>query len=228
MAHNEAANPAAAEHDDRIEQIIQLARQLSVAVEYCDQKALAKLADNTSHQGVVLEYRDKGPGDEKSLNRHLSDGSGSLVLLLDGVQDPHNLGACLRSAAAMAVDALVLPKDNAVALTPVAMKVAAGGSTRVPLFRVTNLARVIGGLQQRDFWVYGAAGDAPQELAALDMNGPVALVMGAEGSGMRARTRKSCDTLFRIPMPGEMESLNVSVATGVALYEVARQRAATR
>ncbi len=147
-----------------------------------------------------------------------------LVLLLDEVQDPHNLGACLRSADAAAVDAVVVPADNSVGLTPVVRKVASGAADSVPLFQVSNLKRAIAELQNAGLWVFGAAGEAEQSLYDLDLKGPVAIVMGAEGRGLRRLTRESCDGLFHIPMQGEVSSLNVSVAAGISLFEAVRQR----
>ena len=148
-----------------------------------------------------------------------------LVLVLDGVTDPHNLGACLRSADAAGVDAVLVPKDAAVGLTPIVRKVACGAAETVPLFRATNLARSLDELKSAGFWLHGAAGEGETTLWDARFDGPCALACGAEGRGLRRLTRERCDTLFRIPMAGSVESLNVSVATGIALFEVRRQRA---
>ena len=145
--------------------------------------------------------------------------------MLDEVQDPHNLGACLRSADAAGADAVVIPTDNSCTLTPVVRKVASGAADTVPLYRVPNLRRTLGELQRAGLWVHGAAGEADTPLWSLDLVGPVAIVMGAEGGGLRRLTRTCCDTLFAIPMAGTVSSLNVSVATGIALFEARRQRA---
>jgi 23S rRNA (guanosine2251-2'-O)-methyltransferase len=146
--------------------------------------------------------------------------------VLDGVTDPHNLGACLRSADAAGVHALVVPKDKSANLTPTARKVACGAAETVPLIQVTNLARTLRNLQEEGVWVIGTAGEAEQLLYDVRLVGPMALVMGAEGKGMRRLTREVCDELIKLPMAGSVSSLNVSVATGVCLYEVVRQRIA--
>ena len=146
------------------------------------------------------------------------------MLVLDGVQDPHNLGACLRSAAAAGVTAVVFPKDKAVQVNATVRKTSAGAADRIPVVRCTNLSRCLRDLQKLGVWIYGLAGDVDGSLYALDLTGNVALVLGGEGEGMRRLTREYCDGLARIPMPGDMESLNVSVATGVVLFEAVRQR----
>jgi len=150
------------------------------------------------------------------------------VLVLDGVTDPHNLGACLRSAAAAKVTAVIVPKDRAVGLTPVVRRASAGGADRVPLIAVTNLARTLRELKDAGVWITGLAGDTETTIYGIDFKGPVALVLGSEGEGIRRLTRELCDFVAKIPMPGSMESLNVSVATGVALFEALRQRGAKR
>ena len=155
-------------------------------------------------------------------------GEPALVLVLDGVTDPHNLGACLRVADGAGVHAVVAPKDHAVGLNATVFKVASGAAETVPYFMVTNLARTIAELKERDIRVVGTAEDAPRSIYELDLSGPVALVFGAEGSGLRQLTARSCDELVHLPMKGAVESLNVSVASGVCLYEAARQRLATK
>ena len=152
-------------------------------------------------------------------------GRDALLLVLDGVTDPHNLGACLRSAEAAGVTAVIVPKDKAVGVTPTVRRASAGAADRVPLFAVTNLARTLKALKDAGVWLVGLAGEAaPQSVYAVDLKGPIAIVLGSEGEGMRRLTRERCDFLAHIPMRGEMESLNVSVATGVALFEALRQR----
>ena len=146
------------------------------------------------------------------------------MLVLDGVQDPHNLGACLRSAAAAGATAVVFPKDKAVQVNATVRKTSAGAADTLPIFSVTNLSRTLRDLQKAGVWIYGFAGEADASLYALDLKGNVALVMGSEGDGLRRLTRENCDQLVKIPMPGEFESLNVSVATGIALFEAVRQR----
>jgi 23S rRNA (guanosine2251-2'-O)-methyltransferase len=147
-----------------------------------------------------------------------------LLLVLDGVTDPHNLGACLRSADAAGVQAVIVPKDRSASLTPVVRKVACGAAETVPLVAVTNLARTLKQLQQRGLWVVGTAGEAQQYIYELDLKIPTVIVMGAEGAGMRRLTRENCDYLARLPMAGGVSSLNVSVAAGVCLFEAVRQR----
>jgi 23S rRNA (guanosine2251-2'-O)-methyltransferase len=148
----------------------------------------------------------------------------ALLLVLDGVQDPHNLGACLRSAAAAAVTAVIIPKDKAAPVNATVRKTSAGAADRIPVLSVTNLARTLRTLKEAGVWCYGLEGEAGASIHATDLTGNVALVLGGEGEGMRRLTREHCDALVRIPMPGEMESLNVSVAAGIALFEAVRQR----
>jgi 23S rRNA (guanosine2251-2'-O)-methyltransferase len=150
----------------------------------------------------------------------------TLLLILDGVTDPHNLGACLRSAEGAGATAVVVPKDKAAGITPTVRRASAGAADRVAFFAVTNLARTLKALKERGVWLVGLAGDATQDFYALDLKGSTAIVMGSEGEGMRRLTREACDFVARIPMRGEVESLNVSVATGVAMFEVLRQRGA--
>ncbi|WP_144822606.1 23S rRNA (guanosine(2251)-2'-O)-methyltransferase RlmB [Marinobacter piscensis] len=177
------------------------------------------------HQGVVAEVSASREWTEDDLLTQLSAGSNPpFLLVLDGVTDPHNLGACLRTCDAAGVQAVIVPKDKSASLTPVARKVACGAAETVPLVRVTNLARFLRALQDQGIWLIGTAGEAAATLYQADFTGPVALVMGAEGKGMRRLTRKHCDQLIKIPMLGHVDSLNVSVATGVCLYEALRQR----
>lgn len=177
------------------------------------------------HQGVVAEVSASREWTEDDLLAQLSASSNPpFLLVLDGVTDPHNLGACLRTCDAAGVQAVIVPKDKSASLTPVARKVACGAAETVPLVRVTNLARFLRALQDQGVWLIGTAGEADATLYQADFKGPVALVMGAEGKGMRRLTREHCDQLIKIPMLGHVDSLNVSVATGVCLYEALRQR----
>ncbi|NWN92465.1 23S rRNA (guanosine(2251)-2'-O)-methyltransferase RlmB [Marinobacter adhaerens] len=177
------------------------------------------------HQGVVAEVSASREWTEDDLLTQLSASSKPpFLLVLDGVTDPHNLGACLRTCDAAGVQAVIVPKDKSASLTPVARKVACGAAETVPLVRVTNLARFLRALQDQGVWLIGTAGEAGATLYQADFKGPVALVMGAEGKGMRRLTREHCDQLIKIPMLGHVDSLNVSVATGVCLYEALRQR----
>ena len=146
-----------------------------------------------------------------------------MILILDGITDPHNLGACLRTADAAGVDFVIIPKDKSAAITPVVSKVACGAAESVLVVRVTNLARAISTLKEHGVWIYGAAGEAEHSIYDLDFTGSIGIVMGAEGSGLRRLTRELCDGLFSLPMQGEVSSLNVSVATGISLYEIARK-----
>jgi 23S rRNA (guanosine2251-2'-O)-methyltransferase len=188
--------------------------------------ALAKLVGDVAHQGVLLAMRPLKPWDENDLMESLGRASKDpLLLVLDGVTDPHNLGACLRSADAAGALAVVLPKDRAASVDGVVRKVAAGAAEFVPVATVTNLARTLESLKERGIWVVGTDGEAERAIYAADFKRPLALVLGAEGSGMRRLTRERCDFLVQIPMAGHVQSLNVSVAAGIALFEVLRQRA---
>jgi len=210
--------------NQRLHQVIALARRQGIPVEHADRAALERLAGSDRHQGCVLELSAtaRAQPDLGQLLQHIDDRS--LFLLLDGVTDPHNLGACLRSADAAGVAAVITPRDRAAGLTPVVRKVAAGAAETVPLIQVTNLVRAIRQLQQAGVWVVGTTGEADESLFGQAFSGPLALVMGAEGEGMRRLTAEHCDYLVKLPMRGSVESLNVSVATGICLYEINRQR----
>ena len=177
------------------------------------------------HQGVVAEVAESREWTEADLLAQLaSSNKPPFLLVLDGVTDPHNLGACMRTADAVGIQAVIVPKDKSASLTPVARKVACGAAETVPFVRVTNLARFLRELKDQGVWLIGTAGESDANLFQADFKGPVALVMGAEGKGMRRLTREHCDQLVNIPMLGHVDSLNVSVATGVCLYEALRQR----
>ena len=213
----------------RITEIEETARRRDVPVRRIPLQSLEGIVGNLRHQGVIARYEAAKPTDEKELPGLVEAAGGkALVLVLDGVQDPHNLGACLRSAAAAGVTAVVIPKDKAAPINATVRKTSAGAADRIPVVSVTNLARTLRALQELGVWIYGLDGEAPGAIHGIDLAGNVALVMGGEGEGMRRLTRETCDGLVRIPMPGEMESLNVSVATGVALFEAVRQRGAAR
>ncbi len=201
------------------------AAAIGIPVQNVDHEALAKRVGDVAHQGAVASVRPLKPWDDHDLAAALDRGTGDcLLLVLDGITDPHNLGACLRTAEAAGVDAVVLPKDRSAGVDGVARKVAAGAAEFVPVASVTNLARTLDALKARGVWVVGTDGAAEQTLYSADLKRPLALVLGAEGSGMRRLTRERCDFLVRIPMAGQIESLNVSVAAGVALFEARRQR----
>ena len=211
--------------DARTRELRDRAQVLGVRVQPSSAEVLAKLVGDVAHQGAVAAVRPLRVWDEHDLLQGLSQTVGDpLLLILDGVTDPHNLGACLRTADAAGVHAVLIPKDRAAAVDGVVRKVAAGAAEFVPVASVTNLARAIDLLKERGIWVVGADGEAPQTLYAADLKRPLALVLGAEGTGMRRLTRERCDFLVRIPMAGQVESLNVSVAAGVALFEARRQR----
>ncbi len=211
--------------DRRLDELLALAHESGIAVVQAERKALDELTGGARHQGVVAEASPAQAGDESSLTALLDTlVEEPLLLVLDGVTDPHNLGACLRTADAAGVHAVIVPKDRSAGLTPVVSKVACGAAETVPFIQVTNLARTLKRLQQRGIWLAGLAGEAEQTLYQANLHGPLAVVMGAEGQGLRRLTRETCDFLLRIPMHGLIESLNVSVATGVVLFEALRQR----
>lgn len=211
--------------DQRIQQLSQALQSLTAPVHRVPRKELDRLTGSAAHQGVVVAYGGAPPRAEDELREFLAVlDQPPFLLVLDQVQDPHNLGACLRSADAAGVHAVIAPRDNAVGLTPTVHKVASGAARTVPFFQVTNLARVLRELRDDGIWLVGAAGEAEQSLYQVDLTGPLALVMGAEDTGLRRLTRENCDSLVRIPMQGHVESLNVSVATGILLFEAVRQR----
>jgi 23S rRNA (guanosine2251-2'-O)-methyltransferase len=213
--------------DKRAAAVESAARAAGVAVERVKPDELDELAEGVRHQGVVARVRRQAAVvDEHSLPALLKNTNHPLLLVLDGVQDPHNLGACLRSAAAAGAAAVVVPRDSSAPLTPVARRSAAGAAESLPLVTVTNLARTLRELKDAGVWIYGASHDAEAAIYETDLSGPVALVLGGEGKGLRRLTREHCDGLFRIPMSGAVESLNVSVAAGISLFEAVRQRLA--
>jgi 23S rRNA (guanosine2251-2'-O)-methyltransferase len=212
--------------DARIRDLQERARNVGVRVQSASGEALAKLVGDVVHQGAVASVRPLKGWDEHELLAALARAAGEpLLLVLDGITDPHNLGACLRTADAAGAHAVLIPKDRAAAVDGVVRKVAAGAAEFTPVATVTNLARTLDVLKERGIWVVGTDGEAPQTLYAADLKRPLALVLGAEGVGMRRLTRERCDFLVRIPMAGHVESLNVSVAAGIALFEARRQRA---
>ena len=211
----------------RLNELIHLAKRAGVSVAFVPRAKLERLAEGVPHQGAVAMLSG-GNEPAQSFDQWLETlemDAKPLLLLLDQVTDPHNLGACLRTAEAAGCAAVVVPKDHSAdPHSPVVAKSACGALSRLPLFRVTNLKRAIEKLQQAGFWTVGLAGEAEASLYDLNMSGAVAVVMGSEGKGMRRLVREACDQLASIPMPGRVESLNVSVATGVALFEINRQR----
>ncbi len=217
----------ATRRDARMRQFLDRAKSAGVRLIEADGERLAKLAGSHGHQGVAA--RVEAVAQVHSLDELLEqleadDISKPLLLVLDGVTDPHNLGACLRVADGAGAHAVIAPKDHAVGVNATVAKVASGAAETVPYFMVTNLARTLNELKERDIWIIGTSDDAPKTLYEVDLTGPTALVLGAEGDGMRQLTRKTCDELIGIPMMGAVSSLNVSVASGVCLYEALRQR----
>jgi 23S rRNA (guanosine2251-2'-O)-methyltransferase len=216
----------ARKQDRRVREVIVLARESGVPVRYVDREQLDALTVGSNHQGVAARTQVPAALDEKALEELLAGlDVAPFLLILDGVQDPHNLGACLRSADATGIHAVIAPKDRSVGLTPTACKVASGAAETIPFIQVTNLARTLKGLQsEHGIWLVGTAGEAGTSLYEADLKGPLGIVMGGEEKGMRRLTRESCDLLVKLPMAGVVESLNVSVAAGICLFEAVRQR----
>ncbi|MFA6038622.1 MAG: 23S rRNA (guanosine(2251)-2'-O)-methyltransferase RlmB [Legionellales bacterium] len=215
--------------DARVHKALRLAKDGDIATEVVSREKLDFLVSGAKHQGLVAESKQDVLHKMQYGNEDLEGFLNSLeheplLLILDGVEDPHNLGACLRTANAAGVDAVIVPKDNAVGMTSVVKKVACGAAEEVNFFQVTNLARTLDLLKQRNIWVCGADADAEQSIYAAKLTGGMALVLGAEGSGLRCLTKEKCDFLVKIPMYGSVASLNVSVAAGVCLFEMVRQR----
>lgn len=211
--------------DARLKQLIDDLLALGITPEKTERKKLERMAEGKNHQGIVAAVElpamlseDRLKQDVEALNEI------AFYLVLDQVQDPHNLGACLRTADAVGAHGIIVTKDNAASITPTVCKVASGAAETVPVYQVTNLARVLRWLKEQNIWIMGAAGEAEQTIYDMQLDIPLALVMGAEGTGMRHLTRQHCDFLVKIPMAGQVESLNVSVAAGVMMYEVFRQK----
>lgn len=216
-------------HNPRVKELGERARELGIKPHARDRGALDRMTGGARHQGVVGYYNAPVALPESALAGLVERGGReALFLVLDGVTDPHNFGACLRSAEAAGVTAVVVPKDRAVGVTPTVRRASAGAADRVPIVSATNLARALKMLKDAGVWLVGLVGDIDKSVYAVDLDGPIALVLGSEGEGLRRLTRESCDFLARIPMRGEIESLNVSVATGIVLFETLRQRASGR
>jgi 23S rRNA (guanosine2251-2'-O)-methyltransferase len=212
-------------HDQRMESVLARAARLGIKTQEVSRADLDERVGGV-HQGIAASCQglklERSEGFLDQLLKGLQHPP--FLLVLDGVTDPHNLGACLRTAEAAGVDAVIVPKDKSALMTPVVRKVACGAAEIVPFITVTNLARTLKHLQDSRIWIYGAAGEAEQSIYQTDFRGAVALVLGSEGSGMRRLTREHCDGLFSIPMAGEVSSLNVSVSAGICLFEAVRQR----
>ncbi|EIJ42622.1 rRNA methylase, putative, group 3 [Beggiatoa alba B18LD] len=212
--------------DARIEGLLNQARQHDLTIQTVAKKTLDKqVEEGSNHQGIIARCKAQAMQTQDDLAQLLEQLTvPPFLLILDTVQDPHNLGACLRTADAAGVHAVIVPKDKACGLSPVVRKVASGGAESVPLIQVTNLATTLRWLKEQGVWIIGTAGESQQSLFATELTGALAIVLGAEGTGLRRLTQELCDTLVKIPMFGQVESLNVSVATGVCLYEAVRQR----
>ena len=210
--------------DQRIHPILKLANNKSLPIEYMSSITLNKRYANINHQGLIAVIALKKNYTESDILPLIQASSSPLILILDGITDPHNLGACLRTADATGVTCVITPKDNSASINATVSKVACGAAEFVPCIQVTNLARTLDNLKQAGVWLYGAAGEAPQSLYATPLNYPLAIILGAEGRGLRRLTRDCCDELFSLPMQGRVSSLNVSVTAGVCLYEITRQR----
>ncbi len=209
----------------RLAELLTVANKNGLNAVYANTKQLDQIAKTNKHQNVVAEYKVTTQYSESDLYDLLTQlETNPLLLVLDGVTDPHNLGACLRTSEAAGVHAVIIPRDKSVGLTPTVRKVASGAAELVPLIQVTNLARTLQDLKDAGVWIVGTSDKAADDVFAQDFSMPTALVMGAEGAGMRRLTEKQCDMLIRLPMAGKISSLNISVATGVCLYEAVRQR----
>lgn len=212
--------------DDRLMPILNELQAFGISIQQMGRKALDDKAKGANHQGVIARVKPAKPLNENDLDSILAKHEQPLLLVLDGVTDPHNLGACLRNADAAGVAAVIVPKDKSAPMTATVSKVACGAAETVPLVRVTNLARTMRALQEQGVWFVGTAGEAKHDIYQAKLTGPLAIVMGAEGDGMRRLTRETCDDLIKIPMAGSVSSLNVSVASGICLFEAVRQRLA--
>ncbi|OSM98518.1 MULTISPECIES: 23S rRNA (guanosine(2251)-2'-O)-methyltransferase RlmB [Lonsdalea] len=210
--------------DRRLQPVIAELESNGIAVQVANRQWLDSKVEGAVHQGIIANVKPGRQFQENDLPELLAAHEAPFLLVLDGVTDPHNLGACLRSADAAGVNAVIVPRDRSAQLNATAKKVACGAAESVPLIRVTNLARTLRLLQEHNVWIVGTAGEADHTLYQSKLTGPMALVMGAEGEGMRRLTREHCDELISIPMAGSVSSLNVSVATGVCLFEAVRQR----
>ena len=211
--------------DKRMNELLEKAYAKSVVVNYGDGRLLDETADDVRHQGIMAEVLVRAPENEDFIYNLLeSIDHPPFLLILDEVQDPHNVGACLRTAEAFGIDAVIVPKDNSCGLTPIVRKVSSGSSERMPFVEVTNISRFLEAIKAQGIWTYGLAGGGEGTVYSTDFRGPVAIVMGSEGKGLRRLTEKQCDFIVKIPMEGKIESLNVSVATAVTLGEAYRQR----
>ena len=211
-------------NESKTSEIVSLLEQVGIKIQYVPKKTLDHMVEGSNHQGIVIKIRELPQLGENELYCLVDQTQNCFLLILDNVTDPQNLGACFRNADAAGVTAIVVPKDKSVGITGTVRKVASGAVEDVPFYQVTNLARTLKTLQEKGIWVVGTAGEADKLVYDSDLTGNVALVMGSEGTGMRRLTRDNCDELVKLPMNGSVSSLNVSVASGIFLYEVVRQR----
>ncbi len=213
------------QHDGKLQDLLKQAQQQGIVIQTVPKKTLDKLTENQHHQGIVIRCKARPINTQSNLETILLNlNQPPFLLILDEVQDPHNLGACLRTADAAGIHAVIVPKNRACSLSPIVHKVASGAADTVPLIQVTNLVSTLRWLQEQGIWIIGTDDDTQTSLFDTPLTGPLALVLGAEGTGLRRLTRENCDALVSIPMLGKVESLNVSVATGVCLFEAIRQR----
>ncbi|EGQ9769782.1 23S rRNA (guanosine(2251)-2'-O)-methyltransferase RlmB [Vibrio alginolyticus] len=214
--------------DDRLMPILNDLQVCGVSIQQMTRKTLDDKARGANHQGIIARVKPAKQLNENDIDDILAKHESPLLLVLDGVTDPHNLGACLRNADAAGAAAIIVPKDRSAPMNATVSKVACGAAEVVPLIRVTNLARTMRTLQEQGIWFVGTAGEATHDIYQAKLTGPLAIVMGAEGDGMRRLTRETCDDLIKIPMAGSVSSLNVSVASGICLFEAVRQRIAAK
>lgn len=214
--------------DDRLLPVLNELSRIGVSIQEMNRKVLDDKAKGANHQGVIAKVKPAKQLNEHDLDLIVDQHENPLFLVLDGVTDPHNLGACLRNADAAGVAAVIVPKDKSAPMTATVSKVACGAAETVPLVRVTNLARTMRAMQEKGVWFVGTAGEATHDIYQSKLTGSLAIVMGAEGDGMRRLTRETCDGLIKIPMAGSVSSLNVSVASGICLFEAVRQRIAAK
>jgi 23S rRNA (guanosine2251-2'-O)-methyltransferase len=211
--------------DKRLLSLVTQLQKLGIALEATDRKRLDKMADGKNHQGIIAEVEIPSVHSENDLKHRIKTLPDiPFFLVLDQVQDPHNLGACLRTANAAGVHGIIITRDNSSGITPAVCKVACGAAETVPVYQVTNLARTLRWLKEQNIWIMGSTGETEQSIFSADLTIPLAIVMGTEGTGMRRLTSEQCDFLVKIPMVGQVESLNVSVAAGIMIYEVFKQR----
>ncbi|HHX8275898.1 TPA: 23S rRNA (guanosine(2251)-2'-O)-methyltransferase RlmB [Vibrio diabolicus] len=214
--------------DDRLMPILNDLQVCGVSIQQMTRKTLDDKARGANHQGIIARVKPAKQLNENDIDDILAQHESPLLLVLDGVTDPHNLGACLRNADAAGAAAIIVSKDRSAPMNATVSKVACGAAEVVPLIRVTNLARTMRTLQEKGIWFVGTAGEATHDIYQAKLTGPLAIVMGAEGDGMRRLTRETCDDLIKIPMAGSVSSLNVSVASGICLFEAVRQRLAAQ